>query len=62
MLPDDENNKSSKCAQNVFEIWEKTKEQRSTQMIFCDLSTPHYDDTFNVYDDIKKKLIAKGIV
>ena len=61
MLPNDENNKSSKCAQNVFEIWEKTKEQRSTQMIFCDLSTPHYDDTFNVYDDIKKKLIAKGI-
>lgn len=61
MLPDDENNKSSKCAENVYEIWENTKAQRSTQMIFCDLSTPHYDGSFNVYDDIKKKLMDKGI-
>lgn len=61
MLPDDENSKAAKCAENVFEIWQRTTPQKSAQMIFCDLSTPHYDGSFNVYDDIKDKLIAKGI-
>ncbi len=61
MLPDHEDSKCSACANNVFEIWQKTAEQKSTQMVFCDLSTPHGDGSFNVYDDIKNKLIAKGI-
>ena len=61
MLPDEPDSKVSVCADNVFEIWEKTAEQKSTQLIFCDLSTPHNDGKFNVYDDIKKKLIAKGV-
>ena len=61
MLPDDSNSKVSACVNNVYEIWEKTSEQRSTQLIFCDLSTPHNDGRFNVYDDIRKKLISKGV-
>ncbi len=61
MLPDDENSKSSICVNKAFEIWEQTKEQKSTQLIFCDLSTPKGDGTFNVYTDIKDKLIAKGV-
>ena len=61
MLPDEPDSKVSVCADNVFEIWEKTAKQKSTQLIFCDLSTPHNDGKFNVYDDIKKKLIAKGV-
>jgi len=61
MLPDDENSKSSVCINKAFEIWEQTKEQKSTQLIFCDLSTPKGDGTFNVYTDIKDKLIAKGV-
>ena len=61
MLPDEPDSKVSVCADNVFKIWEKTAEQKSTQLIFCDLSTPHNDGKFNVYDDIKKKLIAKGV-
>ncbi|MBR3596041.1 MAG: DEAD/DEAH box helicase family protein [Clostridia bacterium] len=61
MLPDEPDSKVSVCADNVFDIWEKTAEQKSTQLIFCDLSTPHNDGKFNVYDDIKKKLIAKGV-
>lgn len=61
MLPDSETGKCAACAQNVFEIWNRTKEARSTQMIFCDLSTPHGDGSFNVYDDIRDKLIAKGV-
>ena len=61
MLPDDPNSKVSACVNNVYEIWEKTSEQRSTQLIFCDLSTPHNDGRFNVYDDIRKKLISKGM-
>ncbi len=61
MLPDDPNSKVSACVNNVYEIWEKTSEQRSTQLIFCDLSTPHNDGKFNVYDDIRKKLISKGV-
>ncbi len=61
ILPDDDNSKASVCAQNVYEIWERTLPQKSAQMIFCDLSTPHYDGSFSVYDDIKQKLISKGI-
>ena len=61
MLPDDERSKVSACADNVFDIWKRTEEDRSTQMVFCDLSTPHNDGTFNVYDDLRKKLMEKGI-
>lgn len=61
MLGDSETSKATACAENVFEIWRKTEESRSTQMIFCDLSTPKHDGNFNVYDDIKKKLTEKGI-
>ncbi len=61
MLPDDENSKASVCVGKAFEIWEQTKEQRSTQLIFCDLSTPKGDGTFNVYEDIKNKLVEKGV-
>ena len=61
MLGDSETSKATACAENVFEIWRKTEESRSTQMIFCDLSTPKNDGSFNIYDDIKNKLIQKGI-
>ena len=66
MLPQSENGKTSACADNVYEIWQKTADKRSTQMIFCDLSTPKANNKdgengFNVYDDIKLKLIEKGI-
>ena len=61
MLPHSDTGKVSACAQNVFEIWQRTSDQRSTQMIFCDLSTPHGDGHFNVYDAIRDKLIEKGI-
>ena len=61
LLPESKTGKVAACAQNVFEIWQRTTPQRSTQMIFCDLSTPHNDGHFNVYDAIRDKLIAKGI-
>ncbi|MDR2043322.1 MAG: DEAD/DEAH box helicase family protein [Clostridium sp.] len=61
MLPDDPNGKVAVCAANVFRIWDENKEKRSTQLVFSDLSTPHGDGKFNVYDDLKQKLIAKGI-
>ena len=61
MLPSDPNSKAAKCAENVFEIWQRTADQRSTQMIFCDLSTPKDDGTFSVYDDIHAKLMELGI-
>ena len=61
LSPDDENGKVSVCARNVFDIWQRTQQQRSAQMVFCDLSTPKGDGSFNVYDDLKKKLMAKGI-
>ena len=61
MLPDYETNKVSVCADNIYKIWEENKEQRLTQLVFCDMSTPHNDGSFNVYDDIKTKLINKGI-
>ncbi|MEE0931258.1 MAG: helicase-related protein, partial [Acutalibacteraceae bacterium] len=59
-LPDFEHSKVNMCVNNVYEIWQDTAEQRSTQLLFCDLSTPT-SDGFNVYDDIKDKLISKGI-
>ena len=61
LAADDENGKVSVCARNIFDIWERTKEHRSAQMVFCDLSTPKGDGSFNVYDDLKKKLMAKGV-
>lgn len=61
MLPDYETNKVSICADNIYKIWKENKEQKLTQLVFCDMSTPHNDGTFNVYDDIKTKLINKGI-
>ena len=61
MLPDFEGSKVNKCVQNIFDIWERTAENRSAQLVFCDLSTPKNDGTFNVYDDIRNKLIARGI-
>ena len=60
-LPDIDTGKVAACADNVHAIWERTAAQRSTQMIFCDLSTPHNDGKFNVYDDLRTKLIARGI-
>jgi N12 class adenine-specific DNA methylase/adenine-specific DNA methylase len=61
LLPDSDNGKVSVCAENIFEIWQRTADQKSTQMAFCDLSTPKEDGSFNVYDDLRDKLIAKGI-
>ncbi|WP_026508078.1 DEAD/DEAH box helicase family protein [Butyrivibrio sp. MC2013] len=61
MLPDDPNSKANVCVEKAFEIWEKTADKRSAQLIFCDLSTPKGDGTFNVYEDIRDKLIAKGV-
>ena len=60
-LPDSEHNKSSVCAEHVFDIWEKTGENRSAQLVFCDYSTPKKDGSFSVYNDLRDKLIAKGI-
>ena len=60
LLPDDPGSKANACVDKVYEIWEKTKAQRSTQMIFCDLSTPK-EDGFDVYNDVRDKLVAKGI-
>ena len=61
MLPDSDTGKVSACAENVFEIWQNTADQRSAQMVFCDLSTPKGSGDFNVYDDLRDKLIARGI-
>ncbi|MCM1184543.1 MAG: N-6 DNA methylase [Roseburia sp.] len=61
MLPDEENSKATVCADKAFEIWKQTKEQKSAQLIFCDLSTPKGDGTFNVYEDIRNKLMTKGV-
>ncbi len=61
LAADDENNKTSVCARNVYRIWEQSKEQRATQLVFCDLSTPKSDGSFNIYDDLKCKLMEKGI-
>ena len=61
MLPADPESKAVKCAETVFDIWRRTAEKHSTQMIFCDLSTPKGDGVFSVYDDIRSKLIAMGV-
>lgn len=61
LLPDFEGGKVNVCAGNVYKIWEDTKEQRLTQLVFCDLSTPKNDGTFSVYDDLREKLVERGI-
>lgn len=61
MLPDNDNSKAAACVERVYKIWKDTMEQRSTQLIFCDLSTPKGDGTFNVYEDVKEKLMDKGV-
>ena len=61
LAADDPNGKVAVCARNVFRIWEQTKEKRSAQLVFCDLSTPTTDGSFSVYDDLKKKLMDAGI-
>ena len=61
LLPDDPNSKLNACVSNVLRIWEEGKADRLTQLLFCDLSTPKGDGQFNVYDDIKKKLLAAGV-
>lgn len=61
MLPDEGESKAAVCVENAFQIWEETKEQRSTQLIFCDLSTPKGDGSFNVYEDVRAKLMEKGV-
>ena len=61
MLPDDPSSKLNVCVQNVLKIWEDSKDQKLTQLLFCDLSTPKNDGNFNVYDDIRKKLVAAGV-
>ena len=61
MLPDDPNSKLNVCVQNVLKIWKEGKDQKLTQLLFCDLSTPKNDGNFNVYDDIRKKLVAAGV-
>ena len=60
-LPDYEGSKVDICSKNIYKIWEENKENRLTQLLFCDISTPKNDGSFNVYDDIRKKLIEKGI-
>ena len=61
LAPDDENSKVSVCARNVYRIWAESTAQRSTQLVFCDLSTPKADGSFNVYDDLRQKLLEMGI-
>ena len=61
LLPDAEKSKVNTCVENAFQVWEEGKEQKTTQLIFCDLSTPKGDGTFNVYDDVRNKLTEKGI-
>lgn len=61
LAPDDENSKVSVCARNVYRIWAESTAQRSTQLVFCDLSTPKADGSFNVYDDLRQELLEMGI-
>ena len=61
LLPDDPASKLNACVRNVLQIWEDGREQKLTQLLFCDLSTPKNDEQFNVYDDIKTKLLAAGV-
>lgn len=61
LLPDNPDSKVNVCVKNVFSIWDKTKENKSTQLLFSDMSTPKGDGEFNIYDDIREKLVAMGI-
>lgn len=61
LLPDDPSSKLNACVNKVFDIWQEGKEDKLTQLLFCDLSTPKNDGTFNVYDDIKNKLVERGV-
>ena len=61
MLPDEPESKVNRCVDNAFKVWEESAPDRGTQLIFCDLSTPKADGTFNVYDDVREKLVAKGV-
>ena len=61
MLPDFEGSKINACVDNIYRIWEKTADKKSAQLVFCDLSTPKNDGTFSVYNDIRKKLIERGV-
>ena len=61
MLPDEPESKVNRCVDNAFKVWEESVPDRGTQLIFCDLSTPKADGTFNVYDDVREKLVARGV-
>ena len=61
MLPDEPESKVNRCVDNAFEVWEESSADKGTQLIFCDLSTPKNDGTFNVYDDVREKLVARGV-
>ena len=61
LLPDEPESKVNLCVENAYQVWEESTPDKSTQLIFCDLSTPKADETFNVYDDVREKLVAKGI-
>ena len=61
MLPDEPESKVNRCVDNAFKVWEESAPDKGTQLIFCDLSTPKADGTFNVYDDVREKLVARGI-
>jgi len=60
LLPDDPNSKVNACIKNIYDIWEKSAINKSTQLVFCDMSTPKGDGSFNIYDDIRKKLMERG--
>lgn len=62
LLPDESESKVNLCVENAYQVWEESTPDKSTQLIFCDLSTPKADGTFNVYDDVREKLVAKGIL
>ena len=61
MLPDDENSKVNACVENIYNIWKENIEKKSAQLVFSDMSTPKNEGSFNIYEDLKKKLINKGI-
>mgnify|MGYP000644641219 CR=1 FL=1 len=62
MLPDEPESKVNRCVDNAFKVWEESAPDRGTQLIFCDLSnTKKADGTFNVYDDVREKLVARGV-
>ena len=61
MLPDEPESKVNRCVDNAFKVWEESASDKGTQLIFCDLSTPKADGTFNVYDDVREKLVVRGV-